>query len=143
MKITIGFVLALLCLFFAAPNTARSQAPDSEMATFAFLVQTVDLMMMMSHDNFEKKVLDAEDCAKMATAAKDMAEILGKLSAKMTDATLKKEGSPYAKSASAQADAYLSYFKGDKKALELAVKHRKEGEKHLTILKQYLEPEEE
>ncbi len=89
---------------------------------------------------YEEKQLTAEDCVQIAGAVKSLAQVLQRRSTKFDDATVKKEAGAYAKSITAEADAYIKYFKsGDKKNLETAGKHEEEAQKHLEAIGEYLE----
>lgn len=152
MKNTICFAMGMLCLLLLVPSLAHSQIPPGQLAKMEAAAEWVsegmwigfiDHLLQSNQSAYEEKIISSEDCIKLVEAVKSIAEVHEKKAAKFKDAMVRKEMVAWWKCIIAQAEAYVSYFKGDKKSLEQVEKHRKEGEKHIEALNKYLGVEEE
>jgi hypothetical protein len=113
----------------------------TEWATTAVMCAYTAPLLEWSKVLYDEKEIEGEDCAQIAGAVKTLAQVFEKRAAKLKDATIQKEAVAYAKSIAAEADAYIKYYKGDEKSLEVAEKHSKEAEIHLDTIGKYLEME--
>ena len=151
MKGKIGVTMAAIwCLLFlpvivqsqyTPKQMERMQAAGEWMATAVMCAYTAPLLEW-SKSLYDEGEIAGEDCAKVAEAVKTLAEVFGKRAEKIKNATVKKEAVAYAKCIVAEADAYVKYYKGDKKAIETAEKFSKEAEMHTEAINKYLNPEE-
>ncbi len=142
----------VFAIFLAIPLSVQAQEEMQDMQKMMKLAKIAQEWAMIglwiaytqpllewSKALYEEEKISAEDCIEIIKAVKILANVFKKRTAKIDDATIRKEAIGYSESVIAEADAYADYYKGNAKSLEIAEKHKEEAEAHIEAIGDYFD----